>query len=66
MPKVPGAFWERRFLALLTDLLEATLSSAPLDEGRRRPAAPGVAEGYRVPTRGSRPEDEAGRKEHLR
>lgn len=56
---MPEAFWERHFFALLTELLKAALSSAPLDEGRRRPAAPGVAEGYRVPTRGSRPEDEA-------
>lgn len=56
---MPEAFWERHLFALLTELLKPALSSAPLDEGRRRPAAPGGAEGYHVPTRGSRPEDEA-------
>lgn len=46
VPEVPGTFWERCFCALLTRLLEATLSYAPREEGRRELVAPGLAEGY--------------------
>lgn len=43
----------------MTRLLESTLFSAPLDEGRGKLVAPGGGDGDRVPTRGSRPQDDA-------
>lgn len=73
-PKVSRNFWERSFLTLVTELLEATISPAPLAEGRRKLVAPGIAGSYHLIIKESQPrmkqmlgkaEERAGKKQHL-